>query len=41
MMMLPPRVVGGVGSNSHDDASTPPAPLFCEGNLHAQEGCSW
>jgi hypothetical protein len=33
MMMYPPRVVGGVGSNSHNDALTPPAPRFLEGNL--------
>jgi len=26
MTMRPPRVVGGVGSNSHGDALTPPAP---------------
>ena len=32
MTSYPPRVVGGVGSNSHDDALTPPAPLFSEGN---------
>jgi len=38
MMMLTPRVVGGVGSNSHDDALTPPAPRFLQGRSDVTGG---